>query len=226
MITPKRLVCIFAHPDDEAFGPGGTIARFASEGVEIYLICVTSGDAIEKYAKGNDVSTLGKVRKKELLKSAKILGIKEVLFLDFADGSLSNNNYHEVTDKLKEVLEKIKPDTIMTFAENGVSGHLDHVAVSMESSYLFERTPFVKNIMFFCEKREAKEKIGTNYFVYFPEGYDSREVDLVVDVTDFLETKIKAMETHASQMSDVKMFLDIFGEIMGRECFRIISKKG
>lgn len=225
MITPKKILCVFAHPDDEAFGPGGTLAKYAREGVQIFLVCVTSGDAIEKYAKGNNVKTLGNVRRKELKRSAEILGIKEVIFLDFADGSLNNNNYHEVTGKLKVILEKIKPDTIMTFAENGVSGHLDHVAVSMECSYLFERTPLVKNIMYFCEKREAKDKIGSSYFVYFPEGYDSQKLDLIVDVRDFLHVKKKAMDAHVSQASDVKMFIELFGDLMDRECFRVVSKK-
>jgi LmbE family N-acetylglucosaminyl deacetylase len=224
MITPKKLLCIFAHPDDEAFGPGGTLAKFSSEGVEIYIACVTCGDAIEKYAKGNDVKTLGEVRREELKNSAKILGIKEIFFLDFADGTLSNNNYHEVTGKLTEILEELKPDTIMTFARNGVSGHLDHVAVSMESSFLFERLPFIKHIMYFCEKKEAKEKMGSNYFVYFPDGFGSDEVDLVVDVHDFLDTKKKAMEAHASQASDVKMFIDLFEEFMGEEYFQVVSK--
>jgi hypothetical protein len=53
----------------------------------------------------------------------------------------------------------------MTFDQSGVSGHLDHIAVSMEVTYLFEKLPFVENLMYFCEKQEVKKIIGDSYFV-------------------------------------------------------------
>ncbi len=222
-INPKKVVCIFAHPDDEAFGPGGTIAKF-SETSEVHVICVTNGDAIEEFAKGNDVKTLGNVRRNELQNSTKILGVKTVTFLDFKDGELNNNNYHKVTDALTPVLEKLKPDTLVTFDQNGVSGHLDHIAVSMETTYLFERLSFVENLLYFCEKAEAKKIIGKNYFVHFPEGYSEDEVDLVMDITDYFDKKLQAMNAHVSQISDVTMFLKLFGPLLKKEYFRILQK--
>jgi N-acetylglucosamine malate deacetylase 2 len=216
-IKSKKLVCIFAHPDDEAFGPGGTIAKFSSQGTKIYEICLTKGDA-------NGDEKLGKIREQELSESAKILGVKNLTFLDFHDGDLKNNNYHEVTDKLEKLLNKIKPDTIMTFAQNGVSGHLDHIAVSMECSYLFERLKFIKNIMYFCEKKEVKKIIGKKYFVYFPNGYSEQEVDQVIDVSPFFATKLKAMKAHKSQRSDYLMIRSLFGKYLKKEYFKVSSK--
>src|SRR6266568_3140736 len=105
----KPLVAIFAHPDDEVFGPGGTIATFASER-DIYIICVTNGDAgLNSSTKTHD---LGEIRKEEMLESTKILGVKQVFFLGYKDGSLNNNLYHEIAEKVQKILEKILPETL------------------------------------------------------------------------------------------------------------------
>ena len=72
------IVGIFAHPDDEAFGPSGTLALLAKEN-DVYLICATNGDA----ASGKPDPKLAEIRQKELLASANVLGIKKVYFLDF-----------------------------------------------------------------------------------------------------------------------------------------------
>jgi len=75
MAKKKNIFCIFAHPDDEAFGPSGIIAKWAEEN-NVYLICVTDGS----HPNGGK-KKLDKVRRKELLVSAKILGVKKVFFL-------------------------------------------------------------------------------------------------------------------------------------------------
>ncbi len=222
-IEPKKLVCVFAHPDDEAFGPGGSIAYF-SEKCEVSVICVTNGDADQKFAKGNNIDKLGETRREELRASARILGVRDVYFLDFKDGSLCNNNYHEVAGAIKKILEDVMPDTLMTFDINGVSGHLDHIAVAMETTYLFERLSFVKNLMYFCEKREIKRLIGKKYFVYFPQGYDESEVDLVVDVKPYFKTKVSAMRAHKSQRVDAIWILTIFRKYLKKEYFRVLKK--
>src|SRR5215469_5790453 len=101
----KPVVGIFAHPDDEAFGPSGTLAKFAKEGRDVYIICVTRGDAGENHS--DDTHALKDIREDELEASAKDLGVKDVIFFDFKDGTLSNNVYHEVAQKLKEKLEQL-----------------------------------------------------------------------------------------------------------------------
>ncbi len=223
MITPKKLVCIFAHPDDEAFGPSGSIA-YLSGNCEVHIICVTKGDADEEFAKGNNIQTLADVRAQELDASAKILGVKTVTHLGFKDGGLNNNNYHKVTEEVKNILEKIKPDTLLTFDPNGVSGHLDHIAVSMETTYLFERLDFVKNLMYFCEPEGVKKIIGKDYFVYYPEGYNEKQVDWIIDVSDHMDKKISAINAHVSQRSDASMILTTFKPFLEKEYFRVLTK--
>src|SRR3990167_2864362 len=97
----KKILAVFAHPDDESFGPGGTLAKYAKEGVEVHILCATKGEAGEnsnkdhKVYKVEKVKNIEEIREKELLAAAKVLGVKKVEFLNFVDGELSNNKYHE-----------------------------------------------------------------------------------------------------------------------------------
>src|SRR3989344_4769755 len=139
----QKIVCVFAHPDDEAFGPGGTIAEF-SKTHNVYIICATKGEA----GGFDHEKNIAGIREKEMLASAKILGVREVRFLGFIDGKLCNEIYHQLADKITKYLEKIQPETLLTFEPRGVSGHIDHVTVSMVTSYVFERLSFVKKLLY------------------------------------------------------------------------------
>lgn len=216
MVEIQKLVCIFAHPDDEAFGPSGTILNYARK-IPVELICVTSGDYPRDEEKG-------RMREAELINSSQILGIKKVHFLRFHDGELCNNNYHSISDKIKEILDEVKPDTIMTFDQNGVSGHLDHIAVSMISTYLYERLKYIKQIMYFCNASGVKKLMGKKYFVYFPPGVDEESTDLVVDVSKVWKTKLNAMKAHISQVKDYTMLIALFKRYLKKEYFKVLVK--
>lgn len=136
------LLAIFAHPDDEAFGTGGTISRYAAEGVKTYLVCATRGEAGEI----SDPSlatpdTLGQVREGELRCAAETMGIAELIFLDYRDsgmaGSPENQNprafinapVDEVIARLVAIIRRLRPQVIATFEPNGGYGHPDHIAI-------------------------------------------------------------------------------------------------
>src|SRR3989344_3139536 len=109
----KVLVAIFAHPDDEAFGPSGTLAKF-SKTHDVYILCATGGEA-GKNSLSKTEKKLSDIRKKELLASAKILGVKKIYFLGFEDGALSNNLYHKLAVKIKNKLVELKPEIVIAF---------------------------------------------------------------------------------------------------------------
>ncbi len=220
--SPKKLVCIFAHPDDEAFGPGGSILHFGAS-AEIHIICVTDGGAGRSNSP-KDADHLAQVRKQEMIESSKILGVKSIKFLDFEDGGLSNNNYHKVADLIKQELEILRPDTILTFNIDGVSGHLDHIAVAMISSFLFEKLNYITQLLYFCEKCEIKQIIKDEYFVYFPPGFKESEVDLIIDVSPYFDTQVAAMRKHISQSEDCDWILREFGEHLKTEYFKVLRK--
>lgn len=216
---PKPLVCIFAHPDDESFGPGGSIAKFASER-DVYLICVTNGDAGKN---SSDNKALADCRKEELKLSAKILGVKEVIFLGFKDGCLCNADYHKVASKLEKLLDRLKPDTVLTFNLAGVSGHLDHISVSFITTYVFNKLDYLKTLLYWCEKKEVIKNIK-DYFVFMPKGYSRQEVDLIVDISSFWDTKVKAMNAHLSQLHDINWILPLQAKTPKEEYFLRLTK--
>lgn len=221
----RSVVGIFAHPDDEAFGPSGTMAQFAKEGRDVYIICVTRGDAGENHSeKDHDIKS---IREEELEASAKELGIKDVVFLNFKDGTLSNNLYHEVADAIREQLEELQPEIIMTLEPRGISGHLDHIAVSFITTYVFYRVSFVRELWYFVITEEA-QKISIrhlgDYFVYFPPGYKQRDITKTVNISSTWKQKKVAMQHHESQKPDVEANLKTLEELPKEENFIILTK--
>lgn len=216
----KQLVCIFAHPDDEAFGPGGTIAIFAKTH-DVYLICATKGEA-GKHKGKKAGKNLGAIRENEMRESAKVLGVKKVFFLGFKDGTLSNNLYHKVAAKIETILKRIKPETILTYEPRGISGHLDHIAISMISSFVFKRLVFIKKIMYFCRPEMKSGKWA--YFIYVPPGYKKSEIDMVIDTSAVWETKVQAMLKHTSQIHDIDRILKRVSRFAKKEHFLVGTK--
>lgn len=217
----KNILAIFAHPDDESFGPAGTIAKWSKDN-NIYLITVTDG---RHGLNPNKLSPedLKETRKKETIKASKILGIKEVKFLDFEDGSLCNNLYHKLSKKIYKFVKLYKPEILITFDPNGLSGHIDHIAVSYVTTYIFQKQNWAKYLFYYCEPK-TKTDLVSEYFVYYPPGYCKEQVDHIENIEDVWEIKLKALFCHKTQEKDVKNFLKITKLLPKEEWFRILEK--
>lgn len=126
------LMCVFAHPDDETMGAGGLLARYAAEGVETYVICATRGErgwgGPEHEYPGSQA--FGKVRETELMAAARVLGVREVSFLDYIDGDLDQANPPEAISKIVGHIRRVRPQVVVTFPPDGTTGHPDHIAIS------------------------------------------------------------------------------------------------
>jgi len=217
----RPLLAVFAHPDDEAFGPAGTLA-LKSKKQDVYLICVTNGSAGKNSSRSK--KNLPEIREKELRNSAKILGVKKVFFLNYEDGCLCNKFYHEIAEKIEAKIKKIKPATLMTFEPRGVSGHIDHIAVSLITTFVFNRSKFTNTLLYYCVDKREGDEFGNNYFIYFPPGYKKSEVDRIVDVSKIWDTKIEAMMAHKSQRHDVEMILKFRADLPKEEIFLVKNK--
>lgn len=210
-----RVLAIFAHPDDEAFGPGGTLAEWAETG-EVNLICVTDGGA------AGGEKELAKTRRAELEASAKILGIDRVYYLNYPDGSLSNTVYHRVAKDIQAVVDQVKPERLITYEPRGISGHLDHMAVSMITSYVFRENKSIKELWYYCQlDRRLMRSFTNRYFIYFPPGYKREEIDEVVNVSRVYAKVVKAIRAHESQNKDGERIIRVRILLPKEECFLV-----
>jgi LmbE family N-acetylglucosaminyl deacetylase len=128
--SARRLLGVFAHPDDEVFCAGGTMAQAAEAGAEVMIVSATRGEQGQiRDPAAATRRTLGAVRESELRAAAAELGVQRVRVLDYADGTLQQHR-SSLGAELADVMRQFDPDTVVTFGADGGYGHPDHVAVS------------------------------------------------------------------------------------------------
>lgn len=151
VVEPRRLLAVLAHPDDESFGIGGTLALYARRGVAVHLLCATRGEAgaappesMQGYAE------LGALREAELRCAAEQLALRSVRFLDYRDSGMpgSPDNHHpaalaaapldQVVERVTAALRRVRPQVVVTFDPFGGYGHPDHIAVHNATVRAFE----------------------------------------------------------------------------------------
>ena len=125
-------MCVLAHPDDESLGTGGTLASYAAEGVETFLLTATRGER-GRYLPGMDRpadEVVGATREAELRAAGDALGLREVIQLGYPDGGLDGVDPAAAKDVIASHVCRVKPDVVVTFGPDGAYGHPDHVAIS------------------------------------------------------------------------------------------------
>src|SRR5437667_11736528 len=130
ILTGRTILAVFAHPDDESLACGGTLARAADAGAHVVLLCASRGErgSTSDAALVPD-GDLGRVRTGELREAAAILGIADVLIFDHPDGELRWTEALELHDEIVAAIGRWQPDAVVTFDEDGLYWHLDHIGV-------------------------------------------------------------------------------------------------
>jgi LmbE family N-acetylglucosaminyl deacetylase len=128
--SARRLLGVFAHPDDEVFCAGGTMARAAEAGAEVMIVSATRGERGQiRDATVATRRTLGAVREGELGAAAAELGVQRVRVLAYPDGTLQHHR-PSLGAAIADIIRRFDPDTVITFGSDGGYGHPDHVAIS------------------------------------------------------------------------------------------------
>lgn len=141
------LLAIFAHPDDETFGIGGTMAHYAARGVPVTMVSATRGE-VGEIAPGTDATpeTLGEHRERELREAMAILGVSDVRFLGFRDSGMYgtdenrdprayiNADVDAVVGAMVRIIRERRPDVLVTWDASGGYGHPDHIAVHEQAT--------------------------------------------------------------------------------------------
>jgi len=150
MINKPVLLAVLAHPDDESFGMGGTLALYASRGVDVHLVCATRGE-VGGVDNLKGFTSIAELREAELRCAAGILGLKGVHFLDYRDSGMdgSPDNQHpnalaaqpldEVAAKVVHYIREIHPQVVLTFDPIGGYRHPDHIAIHKATVRAFEQ---------------------------------------------------------------------------------------
>lgn len=215
-----KILAIFAHPDDESMGPGGNLAKWIKEGHMIHLICVTCGQSSE-FLKKDDLEC----RIQELDNASKALGIISHECLDFTDGQIGNIEMIRLQKILIEKINHFKPDILLTFNLNGVSGHLDHIAVASATTYAFNHTTHPQKLYYFTLSKQHANLEKKDYFVFMPDGITDDEAHETIDITDTFEQKLNAIRTHLSQTNDGDKLIKEFANQPQKEYFIVKTRE-
>ncbi|HEX2192553.1 MAG TPA: PIG-L family deacetylase [Acidimicrobiales bacterium] len=133
-----RLLGMFAHPDDETFCAGGTLATYADRGAETMVVSATRGEAGQiRDAALATRRTLGQVREQELRDACALLGVEHVACFDHSDGTLEDH-VDRLRAEVGELIRDFRPDVVLTFGDDGAYGHPDHVAISRATTDAFD----------------------------------------------------------------------------------------
>lgn len=190
----RPLLAVFAHPDDESFGTGGTLARYAAEGYPVALVCATRGEVGE--VSDPSLATpqmLGRVREGELRAAARALGIQEVILLDYRDSGMDgtpenqdprafiNAPEGEVVEHLTRIIRDLRPEIVLTFEPGGGYGHPDHIAISRYTTAAFHAASdpqrFPEAGSTFTPSRLFYTAIPTKFFAEMRAHMEARGLD-------------------------------------------------
>ncbi|UVI31016.1 PIG-L family deacetylase [Paenibacillus spongiae] len=187
----RKLLAVFAHPDDESFICGGTLAKYASEGVDITLVSATRGEMGRRM--GNppylNRETMAAAREVELRQACECLGIGQLLFLDIRDKTVEFIDEERLTARIETIIHEVNPDVVLTFHET-LGGHPDHCAIGKAATAACRRTGH-QGALYFITFGDAMAR---------PERYGYTRKDVIrIDVQAHLAAKLAAFRAHRCQ---------------------------
>ncbi len=226
----RRLLAVLAHPDDESFTIGGTLAKYAAAGVHVGLVTATRGEAS---GRGGDPVLIGSTREQELRRAVRVLGVRTLRILGYRNGHLARTDRPLLVSRLVGILRELRPYVVITFGPDGISRHPDHVVIGEATTEAFglasqagyttgptsgDLKPHHSLRLFHiapspatrqCCRKETKE--------FTASGLTG------MDITNFRETKVRAMQCHASQDQPFPADPALeAGRLHEREYFRLV----
>jgi LmbE family N-acetylglucosaminyl deacetylase len=213
-----RLIAVLSHPDDESLGIGGTLAKYASEGVEVFLLTATRGDRgrYREHRFGDPqhpgAAALASIRERELRGAAAALGVRDVALLDYHDQELDRANPREVIGAIVEHLRRVHPDVVITFGPDGAYGHPDHIAISQlaTAAVVAAADPAIAKLYYIAwpESTWAAYQSAFKKLTSMVDGVERQvvpwpdwEITTAIDTRPFYEIVWRAISCHESQMS-------------------------
>lgn len=201
-----RLLCVTAHPDDEAGGFGGSLRLYHERGVETHVICLTPGQAATHRGNTRSDEELAAVRRREFAESCKILHVTCGEVLNYPDGTLDRTDFYTVVGDLTRRVRQIRPQVVITFGPEGaITAHPDHSMASIFATMAFEwagrSNRFTDQLSNGLQPyRPQKLYYGTAAFTLSErQPVSLPPATAVIDVEGFFEDKVRAFRAHTTQ---------------------------
>lgn len=201
-----RLLAIFAHPDDESFLAGGTLAKYTSLGWDVFLACATNGEGGRRGEyEALDIKQFADLRRSEVQAACEALGVHTPTFLECPDGAVANKCLESAIKQIATIMRQLTPDVVLTFGPDGVSGHPDHKAISLIVSNAFA-TAFLND----TSNHEKQPPVASLYYVLRsdavpqcckPSGpaIEPPLLTTTIEIASVGQQKLAAMHSHRSQ---------------------------
>lgn len=229
-ILGKKLLILIAHPDDESFLAAGTLHENKIKGGHNYVLCASRGELGHAYITPSpSIKELKKIRERELLEASKHVGIDVLKILNLPDGSIANH-----LEKLEKEINKFagihKFDYVISFGEDGYTGHSDHVAIcgvakKLAKTYKVPLLQFAKLPKHICEDMDKRLLVKRKNGKYLDNNHNEIVANLKIKINPFI--KLKSLCIHKSQFAGLnpyKIFTtDIADHFLQNEYF-FISK--
>ncbi len=233
-ISPEALGTILvvgAHPDDETYLTAGQMAAAVRNRQHVATVTATRGEEGSFDEERWPTSEMGAVREKELLASLEVVGVADHTWLDYYDGTCAEVDPAEGTAKVREHIERVRPDTILTFGPDGMTGHSDHKAVCAWTTTALAEVGTADTSLYYAtyiqEWADEFVPVMNRFNVFMEPGtppITPRE-ELAIDYElppDILDLKMRAIECHVSQVEGMLNAFghDFFNQAMRAEFFR------
>jgi LmbE family N-acetylglucosaminyl deacetylase len=219
----RPVLAVFAHPDDESLACGGTLARLADAGVSVILMCASRGERGSKTGPARD-DTLAPLRATEAREAAAALGIAHLILLDHPDGDLRWAHVTELHAEIVMAVRRYDPAAVITFGEDGLYWHLDHVGVHERTTtavrslgagapplYYVTMPRGAMRAIVDLAKARGWTRPPKGFWSLVPDafGLEAEAPTLVVDVADWVPRKLAAIRCHRTQMGSGHPFDEI-----------------
>ena len=240
MTATGGILGVFAHPDDETYAVGGTLARCTDEGIAAAILCFTRGEA-GMIAEGSGATrdNLGEVREAELRAACALLGVTDVRIVGTADGGTAATP--EGVGAIVETMHELRPLVVVTMEPGGVTRHPDHIAVSAMTTEAFDRVrseasgayplrlyhaaipaSFLQALQAEAARLGFTGTIADPNDPLSPRPAPDDSIDCLVDVSAWVPRKADALRAHLTQSMEMIAWLppESYQSVFGAEAFQ------
>lgn len=225
-----KLLCVTAHPDDEAANFGGTLLCYAGRGVETHVICLTPGQAATHRGSARSERVLAEMRRQEFAAACKLLKVTRGEVLDYSDGALSKVDFYAAVADLTARIREAQPQVVMTMgAEGGVTGHPDHSMACLITTLAYhwagrrDRFPEQVSNRHQFYRPQKLYHATSNFTIPDRPSILPSPITTSIDIAGFLETKIAAFKLHTSQAPLFDLFESLVRQRGASEFFHLAA---